>query len=146
MVFGVQSILVKKWKVWFLDSEKTWDGKEWTAMVQNTTCQTNFTKYSFIMKLSNIAFVTDQSYRGAGFISLDNLLVFAKTFSVSITSPSAKTALMMNSEILHWLFLQASFQRILPEQCSNRATWEYPFAVVGVNITFMHADAGSLVH
>lgn len=51
-------------------------------------------------------------FRGAGFISLENLLFFAKTFS-------------------------ASFQRLLNKQCGNRATWEYPFAVAGVNITFM---------
>ncbi|GJN06605.1 hypothetical protein PR202_ga24351 [Eleusine coracana subsp. coracana] len=46
-------------------------------------------------------------FRGAGFISLENLLFFAKTFS-------------------------ASFQRLLKKQCGNRATWEYPFAVAGV--------------
>ncbi|VAI88278.1 unnamed protein product [Triticum turgidum subsp. durum] len=51
-------------------------------------------------------------FRGAGFISLENLLFFAKTFS-------------------------ASFQRLLQKQSGNRATWEYPFAVAGVNITFM---------
>ncbi|KAG8090749.1 hypothetical protein GUJ93_ZPchr0011g28363 [Zizania palustris] len=51
-------------------------------------------------------------FRGAGFISLENLLFFAKTFS-------------------------ASFQRLVKKQCGNRATWEYPFAVAGVNITFM---------
>ncbi|KAL5203816.1 hypothetical protein ABZP36_008687 [Zizania latifolia] len=51
-------------------------------------------------------------FRGAGFISLENLLFFAKTFS-------------------------GSFQRLLKKQCGNRATWEYPFAVAGVNITFM---------
>ncbi|PPR93983.1 hypothetical protein GOBAR_AA26690 [Gossypium barbadense] len=42
-------------------------------------------------------------FRGAGFISLENLLFFAKTFS----------------------------------QGGNRSAWEYPFAVAGVNITFM---------
>ncbi|RZS19217.1 hypothetical protein BHM03_00051588 [Ensete ventricosum] len=51
-------------------------------------------------------------FRGAGFISLENLLFFAKTFS-------------------------NSFQRLLNKQCGKRATWEYPFAVAGVNITFM---------
>ncbi|CAA6659920.1 unnamed protein product [Spirodela intermedia] len=49
---------------------------------------------------------------GAGFISLENLLFFAKTFSVS-------------------------FQRLLNKAGGKRATWEYPFAVAGVNITFM---------
>ncbi|XP_073117419.1 uncharacterized protein [Elaeis guineensis] len=51
-------------------------------------------------------------FRGAGFISLENLLFFAKTFSTS-------------------------FQRLLKKQGGKRATWEYPFAVAGVNITFM---------
>ncbi|MQL80790.1 hypothetical protein Taro_013245 [Colocasia esculenta] len=51
-------------------------------------------------------------FRGAGFISLENLLFFAKTFS-------------------------ASFQRLLNKKGGIRAAWEYPFAVAGVNITFM---------
>ncbi|XP_031481124.1 uncharacterized protein LOC116251160 [Nymphaea colorata] len=51
-------------------------------------------------------------FRGAGFIALENLLFFAKTFS-------------------------ASFQYVLNKQGGKRATWEYPFAVAGVNITFM---------
>ncbi|PIN09346.1 hypothetical protein CDL12_18075 [Handroanthus impetiginosus] len=51
-------------------------------------------------------------FRGAGFISLENLLFFAKTFSTS-------------------------FQSLLRKQAGKRAAWEYPFAVAGVNITFM---------
>ncbi|KAG8365893.1 hypothetical protein BUALT_Bualt17G0019400 [Buddleja alternifolia] len=51
-------------------------------------------------------------FRGAGFISLENLLFFAKTFS-------------------------ASFQSLLRKEAGKRAVWEYPFAVAGVNITFM---------
>ncbi|KAL5549211.1 hypothetical protein UlMin_004442 [Ulmus minor] len=51
-------------------------------------------------------------FRGAGFISLENLLFFAKTFCTS-------------------------FQRLLKKQGGKRAAWEYPFAVAGVNITFM---------
>ncbi|BAT86611.1 hypothetical protein VIGAN_04428200 [Vigna angularis var. angularis] len=51
-------------------------------------------------------------FRGAGFISLENLLFFAKTFSTS-------------------------FQRLLKRQGGKEAVWEYPFAVAGVNITFM---------
>ncbi|XP_024988951.1 ELMO domain-containing protein A-like isoform X1 [Cynara cardunculus var. scolymus] len=51
-------------------------------------------------------------FRGCGFISLENLLFFAKTFP-------------------------AAFHRLLHKQCGNRATWEYPFAVAGINITFM---------
>ncbi|CAD5324752.1 unnamed protein product [Arabidopsis thaliana] len=51
-------------------------------------------------------------FRGDGFISLENLRFFAKTFSTS-------------------------FQRLLKKQGGKRAAWEYPFAVAGVNITFM---------
>ncbi|KAB5545168.1 hypothetical protein DKX38_013280 [Salix brachista] len=51
-------------------------------------------------------------FRGAGFISLENLLFFAKTFTTS-------------------------FQHLLKKQEGKRSAWEYPFAVAGVNITFM---------
>ncbi|KAJ0242925.1 ELMO/CED-12 family protein [Hirschfeldia incana] len=51
-------------------------------------------------------------FRGGGFISLENLLFFAKTFPTT-------------------------FQRLLKKQGGKRAAWEYPFAVAGVNITFM---------
>ncbi|KAG9139541.1 hypothetical protein Leryth_019244 [Lithospermum erythrorhizon] len=51
-------------------------------------------------------------FRGGGFISLENLLFFAKNFP-------------------------KSFQDLLQKQEGDRALWEYPFAVAGVNITFM---------
>ncbi|WOK98926.1 ELMO domain-containing protein A-like isoform X3 [Canna indica] len=51
-------------------------------------------------------------FRGGGFISLENLLFFAKNYP-------------------------RSFQELLQKQEGNRAMWEYPFAVAGVNITFM---------
>ncbi|KAK1273443.1 hypothetical protein QJS04_geneDACA012526 [Acorus gramineus] len=51
-------------------------------------------------------------FRGGGFISLENLLFFAKNFP-------------------------KSFQDLLWKQEGDRAMWEYPFAVAGVNITFM---------
>ncbi|CAJ2668054.1 ELMO domain-containing protein A [Trifolium pratense] len=51
-------------------------------------------------------------FRGAGFISLENLLFFAKTFSTS-------------------------FQNLLMKQGRKGVVFEYPFAVAGVNITFM---------
>lgn len=51
-------------------------------------------------------------FRGCGFVSLENLLFFARIYP-------------------------ASFQRILLKQEGTRATWEYPFAVAGINITFM---------
>ncbi|THU43874.1 hypothetical protein C4D60_Mb02t01420 [Musa balbisiana] len=51
-------------------------------------------------------------FRGCGFVSLENLLFFARTYP-------------------------ASFQRILFKQEGMRAIWEYPFAVAGINISFM---------
>ncbi|THF99565.1 hypothetical protein TEA_001577 [Camellia sinensis var. sinensis] len=62
------------------------------------------------------------NFRGAGFISLENLLFFAKTFSTFSFS---------------FNLLQTSFQCLLKKQGGKRAAWEYPFAVAGVNITFM---------
>eukprot|EP00268_Persea_americana_P047660 TRINITY_DN4985_c0_g1_i3.p1 TRINITY_DN4985_c0_g1~~TRINITY_DN4985_c0_g1_i3.p1 ORF type:complete len:323 (-),score=70.91 TRINITY_DN4985_c0_g1_i3:315-1283(-) len=51
-------------------------------------------------------------FRGGGFISLENLIFFAKNYP-------------------------DSFQRLLHKQDGKRAEWEYPFAVAGVNISFM---------
>jgi hypothetical protein len=51
-------------------------------------------------------------FRGGGFISLENLLFFAQKFP-------------------------AQFQKLLLKQQGRRAEWEYPFAVAGLNITFM---------
>ncbi|XP_025824090.1 ELMO domain-containing protein A-like isoform X2 [Panicum hallii] len=51
-------------------------------------------------------------FRGGGYISLENLLYFSKNFP-------------------------KSFQELLGKKNGDRALWEYPFAVAGVNITFM---------
>ncbi|CAM6113853.1 unnamed protein product [Calypogeia fissa] len=51
-------------------------------------------------------------FRGGGFVSLENLLFLAENFP-------------------------RSFERLLHKQEGKRATWEYPFAVAGLNITFM---------
>lgn len=37
----------------------------------------------------------------------------------------------------YYVLLQISFQHLLKKQGGKRAAWEYPFAVAGVNITFM---------
>lgn len=60
---------------------------------------------------------TDPStdFRGGGFISLENLIYFASKF------PN-------------------SFQRLLLKKDGTRAEWEYPFAVAGINISFMLAQ------
>ncbi|KAM7524372.1 hypothetical protein LguiA_014274 [Lonicera macranthoides] len=51
-------------------------------------------------------------FRGGGFISLENLIFFAKTYP----------------EV---------FQSLLHKNDGERAEWEYPFAVAGINISFM---------
>lgn len=51
-------------------------------------------------------------FRGGGFISLENLLFFARRFPVV-------------------------FQKLLHKEEGKRAEWEYPFAVGGLNVTFM---------
>ncbi|KAK3446035.1 ELMO domain-containing protein B isoform X3 [Eucalyptus grandis] len=51
-------------------------------------------------------------FRGCGFVSLENLLFFARTHP-------------------------KSFHRLLFKEGGKRATWEYPFAVAGINVTFM---------
>ncbi|XP_051135839.1 uncharacterized protein LOC127254656 isoform X2 [Andrographis paniculata] len=51
-------------------------------------------------------------FRGCGFLSLENLLYFARNYP-------------------------ATFHRLLLKKSGQRALWEYPFAAAGVNITFM---------
>ncbi|GER38004.1 ELMO/CED-12 family protein [Striga asiatica] len=51
-------------------------------------------------------------FRGGGFISLENLIFFAKKY------PEA-------------------FQNLLHKRDGQRSEWEYPFAVAGINISFM---------
>ncbi|KAJ3681017.1 hypothetical protein LUZ60_015506 [Juncus effusus] len=51
-------------------------------------------------------------FRGGGFVSLENLIYFAKTYPVG-------------------------FQRILHKKDGKRTEWEYPFAVAGINISYM---------
>ncbi|XP_028761589.1 ELMO domain-containing protein A-like [Neltuma alba] len=50
--------------------------------------------------------------RGCGFISVENLLFHARTYP-------------------------ASFHRLLYKKDGKRSAWEYPFAVAGINISFM---------
>ncbi|XP_068658723.1 uncharacterized protein [Aristolochia californica] len=54
-------------------------------------------------------------FRGGGFISLENLIFFAKKHP-------------------------ESFQRLLHKKEGRRAEWEYPFAVAGINVSFMLAQ------
>ncbi|CAI0569072.1 unnamed protein product [Linum tenue] len=54
-------------------------------------------------------------FRGGGYISLENLIFFARNYPIS-------------------------FQRLLHKIDGKRAEWEYPFAVAGINISFMLAQ------
>ncbi|KAL6219322.1 hypothetical protein ACLB2K_007081 [Fragaria x ananassa] len=54
-------------------------------------------------------------FRGGGFISLENLIFFAQQYP-------------------------ESFHRLLHKQEGTRAEWEYPFAVAGINISFVLAQ------
>ncbi|KAI8545502.1 hypothetical protein RHMOL_Rhmol07G0044800 [Rhododendron molle] len=67
-------------------------------------------------------------FRGGGFISLENLLYFGRNFPNLCYNLTCKDLPQ---------FLQRSFQDLLLKQDGDRAMWEYPFAVAGVNITFM---------
>ncbi|XP_021743364.1 ELMO domain-containing protein B-like [Chenopodium quinoa] len=60
---------------------------------------------------------TDPStdFRGGGYISLENLIYFAEKYP-------------------------GSFQCLLHKKDGQRAEWEYPFAVAGINISFMLAQ------
>ncbi|XP_006652067.1 ELMO domain-containing protein A-like isoform X3 [Oryza brachyantha] len=51
-------------------------------------------------------------FRGCGLVGLENLYFFATTYP-------------------------ASYQRLLLKKQGMRATWEYPFAVAGVNVSYM---------
>eukprot|EP00475_Leptophrys_vorax_P012992 TRINITY_DN19368_c0_g1_i1.p1 TRINITY_DN19368_c0_g1~~TRINITY_DN19368_c0_g1_i1.p1 ORF type:complete len:154 (+),score=15.45 TRINITY_DN19368_c0_g1_i1:2-463(+) len=51
-------------------------------------------------------------FRGGGFLALQNLVHYARTFP-------------------------KSFQRIMRKQEGKRAEWEYPFAAAGVNLTVL---------
>lgn len=62
------------------------------------------------------------------------ILPFDKPFL--ITDTFSKIHFWINSNYLLFCF-QASFQRLLKKQGGKRSAWEYPFAVAGVNITFM---------
>lgn len=51
-------------------------------------------------------------FRGCGYISLENLLFFARKYPVC-------------------------FNRLLLKKGGERALWEYPFAIAGINVSFM---------
>ncbi|XP_044364105.1 ELMO domain-containing protein C isoform X1 [Triticum aestivum] len=84
-------------------------------------------------------------FRSGGFMSLENLIYFARNYPVCFCSSWALTLLInpllvgisiwLNAEYL--LNMQDSFHRLLHKADGERAEWEYPFAVAGVNISYM---------
>ncbi|KAF8391380.1 hypothetical protein HHK36_023684 [Tetracentron sinense] len=64
-------------------------------------------------------------FRGCGFVSLENLLFFARTY------PNDLLLIVLKFK------MKACFHRLLFKQGGKRATWEYPFAVAGINVSFM---------
>uniref|UniRef100_A0A2N9GD60 ELMO domain-containing protein n=1 Tax=Fagus sylvatica TaxID=28930 RepID=A0A2N9GD60_FAGSY len=67
-------------------------------------------------------------FRGGGFISLENLIFFAQRYP------------LIGCLCLELFELIESFHRLLHKQDGTRAEWEYPFAVAGINISFMLAQ------
>ncbi|KAK7854536.1 elmo domain-containing protein a [Quercus suber] len=97
-------------------------------------------------------------FRGCGFISLENLLFFSRTYPASFHRllfkqegtradweyPFAVAGINVTFMLIRMLDLssvnikmKASFHRLLFKQEGTRADWEYPFAVAGINVTFM---------
>nr|XP_043608346.1 ELMO domain-containing protein A isoform X2 [Erigeron canadensis] len=82
----------------------------WNLAYPNVTLQGLISEQWKEMGWQGINPSTD--FRGGGFLSLENLIFFAKTF------PGA-------------------FRRLLLKQRGKRVMWEYPFAIAGINISFM---------
>ncbi|KAH9706535.1 ELMO domain-containing protein [Citrus sinensis] len=86
---------------------------------------------------------TDPStdFRGGGFISLENLIFFAKKYPVCPFLEIDMDLFYLKQLRFYYLLLEVvgrdSFQRLLHKQDGTRAEWEYPFAVAGINISFM---------
>lgn len=61
-------------------------------------------------------------------------MLSARVISVSEICLSTKDELSL---IISNIKLKASFNRLLFKQDGKRAAWEYPFAVAGINVSFM---------
>ena len=90
-LFGLLPSLVMSSKAWFLINGKKWDGREEIHLLisgyifVSQSLSDVLRLFLFLtLFLLTLQFWTNFLNRGAGFISLENLLFFAKTFSVSI--------------------------------------------------------------
>ncbi|GFY98082.1 ELMO/CED-12 family protein [Actinidia rufa] len=84
-------------------------------------------------------------FRGGGYVSLENLIFFAKFYLVMDLDghimelqrlvvkycPLGYGTSSKGSEVLD------AFQSLLHKRDGSRAEWEYPFAVAGINLSFM---------
>ncbi|KVI03359.1 Engulfment/cell motility, ELMO [Cynara cardunculus var. scolymus] len=87
-------------------------------------------------------------FRGGGFISLENLIFFAQRYPCLRAGIYRKQSLLalasgmirfqskwnLSSKAMRCV---EAFQNLLLKNEGNRADWEYPFAVAGINISFM---------
>ena len=92
-------------------------------------------------------------FRGCGFVSLENLLFFARRYPVLHFKQNEVDILnylcaeksgirLLHTDVLYavaayLVHMQASFQKLLLKTQGMRATWEYPFATAGVNVSHM---------
>ncbi|KAG8089197.1 hypothetical protein GUJ93_ZPchr0011g28673 [Zizania palustris] len=84
-------------------------------------------------------------FRAGGFMSLENLIYFARNYPVCFYLSINHGQLLPTSLSLvgNWIGLticlnmQDSFHSLLHKADGKRAEWEYPFAVAGVNISYM---------
>lgn len=61
-----------------------------------------------------------------------------RVYEIGLKTPRSQSGrVSMLSLITFSLSFQTSFQRLLRKQGGKPAAWVYPFAVAGVNITFM---------
>lgn len=141
--------LIKNFTVWYLNSGRTWVGKEETHQLTLGTqwlVQTKISQISFQrVKLCDVAYMLQRCriyISGEPSLLCQDILckqyiacaLLKKIYSMCLSLSECALLLVGNHLIL---FMQASFHRLLKKQCGNRAAWEYPFAVAGVNITFM---------
>lgn len=82
-------------------------------------------------------------FRGCGFLSLENLLFFARNYPVCVVFYSRDELFAVWYITLATWFstntknLKVAFRRVRLKQSGERSEWEYPFAVAGINVSFM---------
>ncbi|XP_042063463.1 ELMO domain-containing protein A-like isoform X2 [Salvia splendens] len=81
-------------------------------------------------------------FRGCGFLSLENLLYFAQNYPVCVFYASDDLFAVGYITLATWFStntknLKVAFSRVRQKQSGERSEWEYPFAVAGINVSFM---------